>query len=198
MEKKIKFSNKNLYNYYLTMLLINNSSKNYTLSESCEEFLERFKHFYNVDESSEVYVRMFEYSKLSIEYYQRQSAIAMMFHLFEQFIKVFFNISTDKDYFSEANKIVKKYDYKFEDNTYYEVFNKYRLLNNAIKHGGIKKLEKLYPELINIDCDANKYGTILDNSLNIDDSIIDECCVSLCEFISEMYAYFYDNEYIEE
>lgn len=89
MENKIKFSNENLSNYYLTMLLINNSSKNYTLSESCEQFLERFKHFYNIDESNEVYVRMFEYSKLSLEYYQKQSAITMMFHLFEQFIKVF-------------------------------------------------------------------------------------------------------------
>ncbi len=144
MDDKIKVSKENLENYYLTMILINNSYKNqvFGINKNCEPFLDRFKEYFKCDINDKLYITMFNYVKLSVEYLQMQSAITIMYHLFEQFIKVFFCINMDKDYFTEAKKIVEKYEYNFEDNTYYEIVNKYRLLNNFIKHGGSTELEK--------------------------------------------------------
>lgn len=198
MESNIKFSKNDLFNYYLTMLLIKDFYKNLSIQdETSLPILDEFKNYANKqDTNDKLNVAIWDFAKLSVEYLQVQSAITIMYHLFEQFIKVFFCIDTNKDYFVEANEITQEYNYNLKDNTYFKTVDKYRLLNNCIKHGGIKNLEKQYPELINTNCDANKYGTILDNSLNIVKDNIDECCKSLCQFVSEMYTYFEDMGYI--
>ena len=84
--------------------------------------------------------------------------------------------------------ILKEYNYVYEDNTYYKQVDKFRMINNAIKHGGIKKLKKEYPELINNIKENNKFGTILDNKLKISERELDECRNCLCEFIQEYIA----------
>lgn len=200
MSNKINFDEEDLYNYYLTMLLINNLSKNQeSITDKLNKpFLNRFKQYIKTKDNTELYDKMYDYAKLSVDYLRLQSAITMMYHLFEQFIKVFFNIDANKNYFDEASKIIKKYNYSFKDNSYFEIVNKYRLLNNAIKHGGIEDLENECPEFINNNCEPNKYGTMLDNSLNISNDNIDECCKGLCDFIDEMYSFFKDMGYIDE
>ena len=96
-----------------------------------------------------------------------------------------------------ALEIAKKYDYDLMNNSYFESVNKYRLLNNAIKHGGIEELKKEHCYLINQTYDDNDYGTILDNKLNITIDEIDECCNCLYNFVEEMNIYFENMGYID-
>ena len=77
------------YNFIICTFRYATCFQNYTLNKSCEQFLERFKHFYNIDENNEAYIRMFEYSKLSLKYYQKQSEITMMFHLLNNSLNFF-------------------------------------------------------------------------------------------------------------
>ena len=110
-----------------------------------------------------------------------------MYHLFEQFIKIYFNVNLEKDY-KETNIIASTYNYDIKQNENFELVNKYRLINNAIKHGSIKELSKYYPDLIN-DIHSDK--------LNITESELDECFICLFEFVVEMNAYFEDMGYKE-
>ena len=127
------------------------------------------------------------------------SIITNMYNTFEQFLKYILNIhsSSKKNLKDLCNNVLEKFDYKCEENTYYEITEKYRMLNNSIKHGKINEnIEKNYPELINKNCNV-KDGTILDNLLNITEDDIVECFTGLISFIDEMCAYFEDMGYLD-
>lgn len=136
------------------------------------------------------------YTRMSISYSLFETGITQMYHLFEQFLKMYFNVDLEKDY-KKVIKIANQYDYNLTENEYHKLMNKYRLLNNAIKHGGIINLEKEYPSLVNQTYNDNDYGTILDNKLNITEVELDECCSCLYSFVDEMNTYFEDMGYIE-
>ena len=71
-----------------------------------------------------------------------------------------------------------------------KIIDKYRMLNNAIKHGSISdNIKKLYPELIDKNYNS-KDVTILDGILNITEDEIIECFTGFVSFIDEMYEYF--------
>lgn len=136
------------------------------------------------------------YTRMSISYSLFETGITQMYHLFEQFLKMYFNVDLEKDY-KNVIKIANQYDYNLTENEYHKLMNKYRLLNNAIKHGGIINLEKEYPSLVNQTYNDNDYGTILDNKLYITEVELDECCSCLYSFVDEMNTYFEDMGYIE-
>lgn len=201
MSNKIKISKDDITRFKLTELMLYESYRNIGLNanKSAENIANRFKEFINKNNKN-VYEAMYNYAKLDVKYLLSLSTITNMYNTFEQFLKKMLNInSNSRENLKElCNGVLEEYGYKYkyEENTYYEIINKYRILNNSIKHGQIyKSIKKLYPELINKDCNI-KDGTILDNILNITEDDIIECCTGLISFIDEMYTYFEDMEYL--
>lgn len=195
----ICISRDKIVEFRLTLLLLHDTyiNNNDFVNNKVTEFIEKYNKFNkSCDES--INSNLIEYTKMSIEYSLFETGITQMYHLFEQFIKIYFNINLSEDCFNNAKKIAKNYDYNFTNNSYFELVNKYRLLNNSIKHGGIEELRKEHCYLINQAYDNNDYGTILDNILNITINEIDECCNCLYNFVEEMNAYFEDMGYIDD
>ena len=201
MNKQIAFSKDKLELFLLTELLICKSynDKN-VLEETSDNISKDFCEFYKFDINDNNYKKMYDFAKNSIEYMNKLSAITSMYSTFEQFIKISLNLSNnDMSLEKKINAKCKEYQcqYCVEENSYYELFNKYRMVNNAIKHGNITmELKRNYPNLFNKACNSKTYGTILDSSLNITDDEVIECYTGLCEFAKEMYSYFEDLGYI--
>ncbi len=189
-----------LVGYYLNLLLIHDTYTNNDefISKKTDIFVEKYNQYNNQKENNKsVNSNISNYTKMAISYSLLGAGITNMYHLFEQFLKIYFNIELEEDYFSQAKKQCKKYGYDLEKNEYTKLVNKYRLLNNAIKHGGIEDLKKEHLSLINNTYDDNEYGTILDNKLNITENELDECCSVLYKFVEEMNDYFVDMGYME-
>ena len=141
---------------------------------------------------------MRDYVQSSIDYEMRTSVIMSFYHTFEQYIKIEYKVGYQKGltFMNELKNKCLDYDYDTEQNTYYDVVEKYRKLNNTIKHGRIiKSYEKDLSEFIVSNDDM---GTLMNDPLDITDENIEECYVSLCEFVQEMYCYFEDMEYIND
>lgn len=184
--------------FRLTLLLLHDTyiNNNAFVDNKVNEFIKKYNKF-SKNSKEKINPNLIEYVKMSITYSLFETGIIQMYHLFEQFIKIYFNINLAEDCFKNAKEIAKKYDYNLMNNSYFELVNKYRLLNNAIKHGGIEELKKEHCYLINQTYDDNDYGTILDNKLNITIDEIDECCNCLYNFVEEMNTYFEDMGYID-
>ena len=200
MKNKIKILKDDITLFKLTELMLYESYKNIELNanKSAEDIANRFKKFINKDDKK-VYETMYNYAKLDVEYMSSLSTITNMYNTFEQFLKKILNIhsSSKKSLKDLCNNVLEKFDYKYEENTYYEITEKYRMINNSIKHGKINEnIEKNYPELINKDCNV-KDGTILDNLLNITEDSIVECLTGLTSFVDEMRAYFENMGYLD-
>lgn len=196
---KLDFTKEKRDLFLLTELLICKSSKNITEpKETAEDMANNFCQFYKFDTKSKEYKVMYNFAKESTEYMNKLSAIMCMYSTFEQYLKVSLNPNNNEKLLEEKiEKVCEKYEYNMKENTYYDIYNKYRMINNSIKHGNPKRqLFQEYPELENKECDINKYGTILDSSLNITDEDVEECCFGLCKFVLEMYNYFEDFGYI--
>ena len=187
----VKYNSKEkVSEFKLNMLLI---YKTYTdniknIDDKVNKLIKEYRSFCGTSEINDKNCKLIgEYAKISISYGMIQSGITQMYNLFEQFLKVYLNINLNYN-FEKIKNILKEYNYVYEDNTYYKQVDKFRMINNAIKHGGIKKLKKEYPELINNIKENNKFGTILDNKLKISERELDECRNCLCEFIQEYIA----------
>lgn len=195
----ICISKDKLDSYRLNLLLIHDTytCNNDLINNKASEFLKKYQEYNKMDDKK-INSALINYAKMTISYSLLEIGITQMYHLFEQFIKIYFNIDLENDYFNKAVKQSKKYNYNLEENEYFELVDKYRLLNNAIKHGGIENLREKYSNLINDTHNDNDYGTILDDKLNITENELDECCSCLYKYIDEMNAYFEDMGYIEE
>lgn len=195
----IYISKDKLDSYRLNLLLIHDTytCNNDLINNKASEFLKKYQEYNKIDDKK-INSALISYAKMTISYSLLETGITQMYHLFEQFIGIYFNIDLEKNHFTIAGKQSKKYEYNLKENEYFELVNKYRLLNNAIKHGGIENLRKKYPNLINDTHNGNDYGTILDDKLNITENELDECCSCLYKYIDEMNAYFEDMGYIEE
>ena len=196
---KIQVSKDKLDGFRLNLLLIHDTFTNNRemVNKKADKFIEKYNQ-YNKQNSINniIYSNLSSYAKMSISYSLLETGITQMYHLFEQFVKIYFNIDLEKDY-KETKKLANTYNYDLKQNEYFELVDKYRLINNSIKHGGIEDLRKKYPNLINDTYNDNDYGTILDDKLNITESELDECCRCLYKFVDEMNTYFEDMGYIE-
>ena len=63
------------------------------------------------------------YTRMSISYSLFETGITQMYHLFEQFLKMYFNVDLEKDY-KKVIKIANQYDYNLIENEYHELMNK--------------------------------------------------------------------------
>ena len=187
----ICISKDKLEGYRLNLLLIHNTYTNNDeiIIKKVDKFMEKYNQYNKTNTNDNKALN--NYTEMAISYSLFQSGILQMYHLFEQFLKMYFNVELKGDY-KETVRIANKYDYNIKKNEYYELINKYRLLNNAIKHGGIERLEDKYPSLVNKEDISNEYGTILDDKLNITENELDECCLCLYNFVEEMNTYFED------
>lgn len=187
-----------LDSYYVNLKLIHDTYVNneQSINKKADSFTKKYNN-YSKNNSVSLTKAINEYAIRTISYSLLEAGITQMYHLFEQFVKIYFNLDVEEMYDS-AKKTAKKYDYDLEKNEYFDLMSKYRLLNNAIKHGSLNNLKKEYPELINGDTSDNEYGTILDDKLNITEKNIDECYVCLCEYVKEMNCYFEDMNFGEE
>lgn len=195
----ICISKDKLDGYRLSLLLIHDTYTNNDeiISKKVDEFMEKYNQYNKQkDINKSVNFNISNYAKMSISYSLLETGITQMYHLFEQFVKIYFNIDLEKDY-KETKKLANTYNYDLKQNEYFELVDKFRLINNSIKHGGIEDLRKKYPNLINDTYNDNDYGTILDDKLNITESELDECCRCLYKFVDEMNTYFEDMGYIE-
>lgn len=196
---KIGVSKDKMDGFRLTLLLFHDTYTNNSdfTDNKVNEFINKYNKYSKCSKENNN-SNLIEYVKLSITYSLFQTGIIQMYHLFEQFIKMYFKINLESDCFKDAEEIAKRYHYNWRSNSYFNAVNKYRLLNNAIKHGGVEKLKKEYRYLINQTYNENDYGTILDNKLNITNNELDECCSCLYNFVEEMNTYFEDMGYIED
>lgn len=195
----ISISKDKLDGYRLNLLLIHDTYTNNdeVISKKMDKFMEKYNQYNKQKENYEsINSNISNYAKIAISYSLLESGITNMYHLFEQFLKIYYNVDIESNY-KKTITIANTYEYNLKDNEHYEVVEKYRLLNNAIKHGGIENLRKKYPSLINNTYDDNDYGTILDDKLNITENELDECCSALYKFVEEMNTYFEDMGYLE-
>ena len=195
----IYVSKDKLDSYRLNLLLIHDTYTNNEemINRKVNAFLKKYNDYNKLNNDKNIDSNLGEYLKISISYSLFETGITQMYHLFEQFLKIYFNINLEKD-FKNTSKIANRYDYDLTKNEYYELVDKYRLLNNAIKHGGIYKLENAYFSLINQNDNNDDYGTIMDDKLNITENELNECCVCLYKFVDEMNAFFQDMGFVEE
>lgn len=191
VSKPINLSKDSLTLFCMDLLLINKAYKNQvnTIDDTAKDFSKKFEDYckYNDDELSN---KMLEIAKISVEYSVGVSSIITMYHTLEQYIKIEYNIiSKNKESIIEKlSDVCVKYNYIVNDNSYYDIVEKYRNMTNSLKHGKIKKsFKNQYPELINSD---DSLGTLLNNTFNITESVVDECCFGLVSFVEEMYSYF--------
>lgn len=196
----MNLSKSNLELCGLTMIMTVELYKNreQSISSSANKMSKKMTDFYNIIDNKLLDKSTFELAKISTEYAIVTSIITNLFHTFEQYIKLEYKLNSGgKDSFMKKLEYkCMKYDYDTKENTYYDSVEKFRKLNNSIKHGKIKSdFKNEFPNFINTDDDL---GTLLDNSLNITENDIEECFASLFGFISEMYTYFEDMGYIEE
>lgn len=195
----ICISKDKLDGYRLSLLLIHNiyTNNDEIISKKVDKFMEKYNQYNKQkDINKSVNFNISNYAKMSISYGLLETGITQMYHLFEQFVKIYFNVDLEKDY-KETNKIANTYNYDLKQNEYFELVDKYRLINNSIKHGGIENLREKYSNLINDTYDDNDYGTILDDKLNITENELDECCSCLYKFVEEMNTYFEELGYVE-
>lgn len=195
----VYISRDKLDDYRLNLLLIHDTYTNNKefIDKKVDIFLNKFNNYNGLKSKVKISnSNLDNYARMSISYSLFETGITQMYHLFEQFLKMYFNVDLEKDY-KNVIKIANQYDYNLTENEYHKLMNKYRLLNNAIKHGGIINLEKEYPSLVNQTYNDNDYGTILDNKLYITEVELDECCSCLYSFVDEMNTYFEDMGYIE-
>lgn len=187
-----------LDSYYVNLKLIHDTYVNneQSINKKADSFTKKYNN-YSKNNSVRLTKTINEYAIRTISYSLLEAGITQMYHLFEQFVKIYFNLDVEGMYDS-VKKTAKKYDYDLKKNEYFDLMSKYRLLNNAIKHGSLNNLKKEYSELINGDTSDNEYGTILDDKLNITEENIDECYVCLCEYVKEMNCYFEDMNFSEE
>ena len=189
---QIDMSKEKLVLFLSTEILICKSYNNINSIEAVSNCMSKdFCEFYRFKENQQEYKKMYDFAKHSIEYMNRLTAITSMYSTFEQYLKVFLELPSKNTSLEEKVKVVcNRYNYNIEKNSYYEKINKYRIINNAIKHGNISNDFKIkYPNLINQKCNIKKYGTILDSSLNITEDEVTECCICLCNFTKELYEY---------
>ena len=195
----IYVSKDKLDSYRLNLLLIHDiyTNNEEMINRKVNAFLKKYNDYNKLNNDKNIDSNLGKYLKISISYSLFETGITQMYHLFEQFLKIYFNINLEKD-FKNTSKIANRYDYDLTKNEYYELVDKYRLLNNAIKHGGISKLENAYFSLINQNDNNDDYGTIMDDKLNITENELNECCVCLYKFVDEMNAFFQDMGFVEE
>ena len=186
-----------LDNYRVDLMLIHDTYVNNErfISKKANSFTKKYND-YSKNNNDKLTQCINDYATRTISYSLLESGITQMYHLFEQFVKMYFNLDVQEEY-GFVKTTAKKYDYDLEENEYFDLMNKYRLLNNAIKHGGLDNLKKEYPELINGDTSDNEYGTILDDKLNITEENLDECCVCLYKYVEKMNCYFEDMNFSE-
>ena len=188
-----------LLNYKLNLILIHDtySENDQFIYNKANVFVEKFNN-YTKNKSKRISTSNYKFAEMIVSYSLLQSAITQMYHLFDQYIRLIFNIDYSVQDFKNVIKEIKKYNYNVKENTYFDLVNKYRLLNNAIKHGGIDELEKEYPTFINNDIYNNELGTILDNKLNINNDDVDECCSCLFKYVEEMTNYLENIGYFDK
>ena len=191
-------SKEKLDNYRINLILIHDTYVNNEkfLCKKANSFTKKYNN-YSKNNNDKLTQCINDYATRTMSYSLLEAGIMQMYHLFEQFIKMYFNLDVEEKY-DFVKKAANKYEYNLKKNEYFYLMNKYRLLNNAIKHGGLDKLEKEFPELINVDASDNEYGTILDDKLNITEENLDECCVCLYEYVEEMNYYFENMNFSEE
>lgn len=194
-----KLLNDQLLNYKLNLMLIHDTySKNdQFINNKANLFVEKYND-YTKNKNKKISSINHIYAEMVVSYSLLQSAITQMYHLFDQYIRLLFNIDYSIQDFKTVIKEIKKYNYNIKENTYFDLVNKYRLLNNAIKHGGLEELGKEYPNFINNDNDSNELGTILDNKLNINSDDVDECCSCLFKYVEEMTNYLENTGYFDK
>lgn len=95
--------------------------------------------FYNNVDKELLNKHTTDLAKISIEYILATSTITNMFHTFEQYIKIEYDTDSvnGRSFMEKLGKKCKQYDYDIKKNNYYDSVEKFRKLNNSIKHGKI-------------------------------------------------------------
>lgn len=184
----MKNKNKNFYLFGLSFLMISKlyDNRNRAIKKSSAQFEQEFSDYFNLKDKSDRDI-ICEFAEITVESALGCSLILAMYHTFEQYISLEYGI-TKKTQSSLTktlgDKLLDKYQYNIETNSYYEKVEKYRNLSSAIKHNKVTKtFKKNYPDLI--DHNSN-LGTLLDDSLNIGEEQIHDCYASLFGFAKEL------------
>lgn len=184
----MKSENKNFYLFGLSLLMISKlyDNRNMAIKKSSAQFEQEFSDYFNLKDKSDRDI-ICEFAEITAKSALGCSLILAMYHTFEQYISLEYGI-TKKTKLSLTKtlgyKLLDKYQYNIETNSYYEKVEKYRDLSNAIKHNKVTQtFKKKYPDLI--DHNSN-LGPLLDNSLNIGEEQIHNCYASLFGFAKEL------------
>ena len=183
----MKNKNKKFYLFGLSLLMISKlyDNRNMAIKKSSAQFEQEFSDYLNLKDKSDRDI-ICEFAEITAESALGCSLILAMYHTFEQYISLEYDVTKENSSLTKTlgDKLLDKYQYNIETNSYYEKVEKYRNLSNAIKHNKVtKKFKKKYPDLI--DHNSN-LGTLLDNSLNIGEEQIHDCYASLFGFAKEL------------
>ena len=189
---KYEYNKDNYYIFISSMLLINEmyNHKKKVIDDSIINVNNRMNDFFtNKKFTNEQLNVINDYSKFCIDESYKMSIILLFYSEFEKYIKELFNIeNTGKLSLEDVVYEKTKYDYK--ENSYYEEVEKYRMLNNCIKHGTpTQTFRKKYSEMV---IENNSANTTYKYSFNITDDNINECFNCLVHFVNELNTFVQD------
>ena len=113
---EIGVSKEKLVSFRLNLLLIHDTYTNNSkfINDKANEFIKKYKDF-SKNDSNEFINQLMEYAKMSFSFNMLEVGIVQMYHLFEQFIKIYYDISLEKDkYFKDVNEEANNFHYDIE------------------------------------------------------------------------------------
>lgn len=105
-----------MVSFRLNLLLIHDTYTNNSkfINDKANEFIKKYKDF-SKNDSNEFINQLMEYAKMSFSFNMLEVGIVQMYHLFEQFIKIYYDISLEKDkYFKDVNEEANNFHYDIE------------------------------------------------------------------------------------
>lgn len=182
-----QYNDNDYYQFITTMLLIYEmyNHKNMVIEDSILNVNKKMDKFFKGRKFDNKKLKEIinNYSKFCINESYNTSIVLLFYSEFEKYIKELCNVEkTGRKHLREFLKSKLNYDY--DENTYSDEVEKFRMINNSIKHGTpTEELKKRCPEIILV----NKIGkTTYKYSYNISDQEIIDCFNCLINFVNEL------------
>jgi hypothetical protein len=100
-----------LNNYQVDLILIHDTYANNEkfISKKANSFTKKYNN-YSKNNNDKLTQCVNDYATRTISYSLLESGITQMYHLFEQFVKIYFNLDVEEEY-KFVKETAKKYDY---------------------------------------------------------------------------------------